>query len=254
MAGSHLEAGGLKGTPSSSEPAAQGPLWLCANPCIAAACCCCPPGHPYPPSPGEARVSTCQEGEPCQEVVTGRKAARTISCQAWSEGRTAGASLPRGFLGHPGSLAGGEGLLGVVVLQLHLPTHSARGHSAPAHGPGAPRRAAAWCWATPLLLPDRSSASDLPPGLSLAASGAARTMARFHSWGHEGLETLQLTPGAWASGVTAVRGARPPDLCHACMSPHRKAHPGGALGLGVPRALANHQVWGCGNRFGQVAT
>lgn len=88
-----LEAGGLRAFPTASLRAGcPGPVAV-HGACVAAACCRCPPGHPYLCLPGLCFHLSGGRAVPGSGL--GRKAARTVSCQAWSEGPGHGASLPR---------------------------------------------------------------------------------------------------------------------------------------------------------------
>lgn len=189
-----LEAGGLRAFPTASPQAGcPGPVAV-RGACIAAACCCCPPGHPTPLS--RARVSTCQEGEPCQEWSGGGRQPAPSPARPGLRAGPCEVNLPkRSFLGHRASLAGRrEGLLGVMVLWPAAAPHTPRpGALRPCPRAQALRRAAAWCWATPCPS-DSLSASD--PRWSVWQPQEPPGPGPVHSWGHRGLE-----PAADSAGV-----------------------------------------------------
>lgn len=191
-----LEAGGLRAFPTASLGAGcPGPVAV-RGACIAAACCCCPPGHPYPSLPGPCFHLSGGRAVPGSGL--GRKAARTISCQAWSEGPGHGASLPREASWDtepPWQEGEGASLVWWSCSCRTRPhTHSARGTPPLPAGTGAQESRCLVLGHTPALQ-TRSSASD-PRLVCLAASGAARTRARFTAG-----DTEAWRPAADSAGV-----------------------------------------------------
>ena len=83
----------------------------------------------------------------------GRRAVRTVSCQAWSEGPGRRATLPRGASWDPEPpWQEGEGAPWRGDTPAAAPAHPlCQGHSTPAPRAQALRSAAGWHWATPLL-------------------------------------------------------------------------------------------------------
>lgn len=188
------------------------------------------------PTPlSRARVSTCQEGEPCQGVVWGGRQPAPSPARPGLRGRAMGPACPEKLLGTP-SLPGrrerGPPWCGgpAAAAPAHTPTRP--GALRPCPRAQALRRAAAWCWATPL--PFRLAPAPQILAWSVWQPQEPPGPGPVSQLGTPRPGDLQLTPRAWGLRGDRCPGARPPDLCHACRV-STAAHPERRLGAGGPQ-------------------